>query len=85
MLFATPDQRTTILLGNHIAKVAIEERMTNTGSPEDHLACSRTTLPSLFRTSISYLSATPRNSGKGGSSSQNKYRPSRTKTRTSGA
>ncbi|MCI84088.1 hypothetical protein A2U01_0105364, partial [Trifolium medium] len=57
--------------------------MTNTGIPDDHLACSRTTLPSLFCASISCPSATPRNSGKEGSSSQSKYRPSRTKTRTS--
>ncbi|MCI90998.1 hypothetical protein A2U01_0112292, partial [Trifolium medium] len=38
MLFATPDQRTAILLGNHIAKVATEGGMTNTESPEDHPA-----------------------------------------------
>ncbi|MCI95629.1 hypothetical protein A2U01_0116927 [Trifolium medium] len=47
MLFATPDQRTSILLGNHIAKVAIEGRTTNTGSLEDHPTCSRATLPLL--------------------------------------
>ncbi|MCI91794.1 hypothetical protein A2U01_0113089, partial [Trifolium medium] len=45
MSFAMLDQRTTILLGNHIAKVVTEERTTNTGSPEDHPACSRATLP----------------------------------------
>ncbi|MCI79921.1 hypothetical protein A2U01_0101192, partial [Trifolium medium] len=45
MLFATPNQRTTIQLGNHIAKVVTGGRMTNTGSLEDHPACSRVTLP----------------------------------------
>ncbi|MCI85378.1 hypothetical protein A2U01_0106657 [Trifolium medium] len=47
MLFATLVQKTTILLGNHIAKVVIEGRTTNTWSLGDHPACSRVTLPLL--------------------------------------
>ncbi|MCI51097.1 hypothetical protein A2U01_0072341 [Trifolium medium] len=87
MLFATPDQRTTrsYLLGNHMARVATKEKTTNTESPEDHLACSRTTFPSLFLVSTIYPSAMPRNSDKVGSSSQNRYKSSRTKTQASGA
>ncbi|MCI45385.1 hypothetical protein A2U01_0066624, partial [Trifolium medium] len=42
-------KRTTTLLGNRIARVAVKGRTTNTGSPGDRLACSRTTLPSLLR------------------------------------
>ncbi|MCI54650.1 hypothetical protein A2U01_0075900, partial [Trifolium medium] len=59
--------------------------MISTGSPEDRPACSRTTLLSLFRASTFCPSATPRNSGKVGLSSQSRYRPSRTKTPASGA
>ncbi|MCI71473.1 hypothetical protein A2U01_0092736 [Trifolium medium] len=47
MLFATPNQMTAILLGNHTARVMTEERTTNTGSPEDHPAFSRPTLSLL--------------------------------------
>ncbi|MCI68757.1 hypothetical protein A2U01_0090018, partial [Trifolium medium] len=53
MLYVMLDQKTTIPLGNHIAKVATEGRTTNIGSPGDHPACSRATLPLPPRASTS--------------------------------